>query len=320
MERFVEALASLELTTPLAFWASSVGLLLCIFIPRLRAKQGFALDLSYWKPAAPLDHPGKWLFYGLLAATSVLIALIAANPHITTKKNVIIYGRPVMLVVDVSGSMEYRGRPGKEGLSARERTQQVLDDLLKRNMDADLGLLLYSTENYIARSFAYKEALLKDTLENDDEISFIATGTRTAEALAKARTYFQKNEDTGQKAIVLISDLKTDLEAVMQLAEEVDRDALAGIKVYTIVTTGEEQWARKTETSQMAEERMTIIGMNDKTGIDRMCAEINAMESSPIRTEESLEQKSLIPYLVPPAAALVVLCLVLSETVYQKVC
>lgn len=319
MERLFGSLVSVDLATPLVFWIGSTLLLLCIFVP-FKQKTGLALDLGFWKSKVAIGDRKRWPFQVLLAAASLLMALVAADPEITTQKTAAIYGRPVMLVVDVSGSMEYKGIAGKGDLTAREKTQQVLKDLFDRHLDADLGLLIYSTESYIARSFASKESLLKDTIENDEEINFISTGTRTAEALAKARAYFQKNESTRQKAIILITDLKTDLQAVMELAEEVDRDALAGIKVYTIITDGEEQWSRKTESTQMANERMTIIGMSDKTRIDQMCAEINAMESSPIRNEESIEKKSLVPYLILPAIGMILLCLFLSETVYRKVC
>jgi hypothetical protein len=303
----------------LVFWVGSALVLLVIFLPGYKKKHGLAFDLGYWQPKVALNDKGRWLFTVLIALISILMVMILANPLVTIRQTVAIYGKPVMVVVDVSGSMEYKGRAGKEGLSAREKARIVFDDLLSRGVEADLGLLIYSTENYIARTFAYKDTLFRDTLENDEEIIFLATGTRTAEALAKARTFLLKNEDTQEKAIILVSDLEADLEGIMELTEEVDRNALAGIKIYTIITEGEEQWARSASSKQTAADGMLIIGMNDKTGIDQLCAEINAMESSPIRTEESLVKKSLVSNLIVPTLGLIVLCLAFSETTFRKI-
>jgi hypothetical protein len=319
VEGITGSITSFGLATPLVFWAGSVVFLLFLFVPGLKKKTGLAIDLGFWRSKVALRDKGRWLFSTLVALTTLLMTVIAAGPQVTVKKTDTIYGKPVMVVIDVSGSMEYKGLAGKEALTAREKARMVLNNLLSRGLEANLGLLIYSTENYVARTFTYKESLFKDTLENDAEINFISTGTRTAEALAKARTFLLKNEATQDKAIILVSDLETDLEAVMQMGEEVDRDVIAGIRVYTILTDGEDSLQKKSSTSQQGVEGMTMIGMNDTAGIDEICTQINAMQSSPIRTEESLVRVSLVPYLVPLAIGLILLCLALSETKYRRI-
>lgn len=318
MEELRKFVASSEFASPLYFWIGSALVLLLIFLPLFRKRRGLALDLTYWERRVEFKSKRVWVLSVLVAITSILMATVLANPQIVTKPSVAIYGKPVMAVIDISGSMEYRGRPGKEGLSNFEKARGVFDDILSRHVEADFGLLLYSTEHYIARYFAYKNELLKDTLENTDEISLITTGTRTAEALAKARGFFE-NVEAKDKAILLISDLQADIKAIMEMAEEMERDSLAGIKIYVITVEGEGQSAVDKGPSQSQMQVVRMVGMNDKYGIDQICEEIAAMESSPIIEEEILLRKSLVPFLIPPILGLITLCLVLSETRFTKI-
>jgi len=319
MENLNKFLASCEFDSPLRFWIGIALLLLFLFVPLFKRRRGLALDLGYWQKRVALRSRGGWVLPVLVVITSILMATVLTNPQIVTKQSVPIYGKPLMIVVDVSGSMEYTGDAGGDEPSTLEKARQVYYDILSRDLHADFGLLLYSTERYIARFFAYKEELLRDTLENDEELDFIATGTRTMEALAKARTFILENVQAKERAILLISDLEADPEAVLQMAEEMERDLLAGIKIYVIVTHRDNQGPRARPPSQPTIEGVTIVAMDDKAGIDRICAEISAMESSPIREEEILARKSLVPFLIPPILGLIGLCLTLSESWLRKI-
>ena len=184
MEELRRLVASSEFSSPLYFWIGSALVLLLIFLPLFRKRRGLALDLAYWGGRVEFKSRRVWVFSVVAAIASILMAMVLTNPQIATKTSVPVYGKPVMIVIDVSGSMEYRGRPGKEGLSSFEKARGVFDDLLSRDVDADFGLLLYSTEYYIARYFASDNELLEDTLHNEEEIGLMSTGTRTAEALS----------------------------------------------------------------------------------------------------------------------------------------
>ncbi len=200
----------------------------------------------------------------------------------------------------------------------RER-KKILALFFNDNISTDnYGLLLYSTESYIPRLFSVKEEMLRDTVENDEEVVFISTGTRTAEALAKARTFFLEHEDAQYKAIILITDLEVDVEAALQVAEELDRDVLAGIQVYVILTGRGTRRPAEQQARQLATDGVQVVDMNDKEGVDRICAQIAAMQSSPIREEEILSSRSLVPFLIVPTLGLMALCLVLSETCLRK--
>jgi hypothetical protein len=318
MEELSKVLSTFEIGSPLRAWIGGALALLIVFFPLFKKTRGMALDLGSWQRTIALQSKWRWTLPVLVAVATILMAVVMADPQVTTRESVPVYGKPVMVVIDVSGSMEYTGRAGTEGLSPLEKGRKVFYDLLGRNPEADFGLLLYSTERYVARYFAFRQELLTDTLENDQEVEFIATGTRTAEALARARTFLLENMDVDDRAIVLISDMEADAEAVLQTAEELERNALAGIKVYVIITKADRRRTRGEQGNPTPIDGVRMVEMDDRQGIDEICAEIAAMKSVPVREEETLVKKSLIPFLSPLTLGLITLSLALSETCLRK--
>ena len=263
----------------------------------------------------------------LVALSSILMVVALTDPEINTKDSRLIHGKPVMMVIDVSGSMGVEpGRYATEGEAPVDprtnfdKARGVFDDLVARWPDVDFAVLIYSTENYIARYFAYKNELLRDTLENRKEIDFISSGTRPVEALVRARTFLTDNVEGKDKAIVLISDLDVDFEALVGITEEMQKDLMAGIKVYLIlIGDGGQGGAYWNPRQSEVREGLKIVSMHDTAQIDQICAELSEMESSPLVEEEVLLKKSLIPFLGWPILGLCLLCLILSETRFRRV-
>lgn len=316
MEALSEFVASCDVSAPLYFWIGGALVLLLVRLPSFGKRRGLAIDLQYWKRQVAFKSKRALVVSIPVVLVSLFMTGALADPQFTANSTGSIYGKPVMIVLDVSGSMAYEGPQGKK-VSSFEKARGVFEDLIERRPDVSFGLLLYSTEHYIARHFLYKNELFEDTVKNKAEIDFISTGTRTDEALAKARQFLVDHVDDGaNKAIVLISDLEVDLEALLGIAEEVHRASLAGIKVY-VIAVAEQTYVG--QTAETAAEEIRIVYMNDSRGIDQICNEISEMQMSPIRNEQVVEKKSLIPFLVVPALAFIALCLILSETRFRTI-
>jgi hypothetical protein len=311
MEEFARFLASCEFATPLYFWIAGALVLLLIFFPWFRKKRGLAIDLQYWKRKVAFKSKRVWVLSLPVIIASVLMAGVLSNPQATTRPITYIYGYPVMIVIDVSGSMG----TGTNQRSGYEESLEVFNDLIARRSDINFSLLMFSAENYVARYFINKNELFRDTLENSVDIAYISMGTRINEGLEKARLFLTDNIKGEDKAIVLVSDLDVDSQMWSKTVEEMTRISLAGINLY-VITTGEEKQGAF-DIPQMP--GLKIVGVDDKNGIDNMCAEISAMKMSPIREEEGLSQKSLIPFLILPALGVIYICLVLGETRFRKI-
>lgn len=314
-------LPQFDLVSPWLLVAATAVSLLVSVLPRWGKRKGLALDLRFWQRRIELKSK-RLLVLGLLAtAASLLIAVALAEPRVMVKPSVSIYGKPVVAVVDVSGSMGSTPKAFVGGVESRdkrngyEKARDIFLDLIGRRPDVNFALLLYSTESYVARYFSYKNELLLDTVENKQEIEYISTGTRTAEALAKARQFLAKNVSGKDKAIVLISDLDADLAAMVATAEELEIESYAGIRTYVILITADD----KKPALPVQNQAFRIIEMNDAAGIDRMVQELAEMQSSPLREEAVVQKQSLIPYFALPALGLVAFALVLTETRLRKV-
>jgi hypothetical protein len=324
VEDLVRYLASTEFASPGWLWIAGPLALLLIFLPIRRKAAGLGADLVYWRPRLALKSPRLGVQSALVILATLLLAVALADPQVTVKPSVSIYGKPVMTVIDVSGSMEskVRRRASDTGpvdlRTSFEKARDIFHDLIARKPDVNFGLLLYSTESYVARLFSYKNELLRDTVENKEEVEYISTGTRTAAALGKARSFFAKTITGKEKAIVLITDLDADFEAMVEMAEEMERDLWAGIRIYVIIITGDKK-PSDYGIVQSQVEGITMVEMNDKLGIDEICAKLSEMPRSPIRQEEVLLRTSLIPFLAVPALVLIGLSLLLGETRWLKI-
>jgi hypothetical protein len=247
------------------------------------------------------------------------MAVAVADPQALTRRTVPIYGRPVLAVVDVSGSMGYVGARG-EDLSGFEKAREVLYEVLEGDLEADFGLLLFSSENYLARYFAPKRELLRDSLDVSEEVREISFGTEISSALAEARRFLAERSSAKDKALLLISDLQEGPAGTARTSEELERILKAGVKVYVVHmsqtalnTTPDEQAKRPIDLPGLQ-----IVDMTDHFGIARIRAEIARMASSPLREQTILTKTSLAPYLVPPLLALLTLSLILSETCFRR--
>ncbi len=326
-----------ELTRMLASWTftSLIGLslggalllLFTILRPRY-SREGLAFELGYWARQVDLRSRRAWIMTLLAVMITALLAAGLGAPKVTARERVSIYGKPVMTVVDVSGSMDYRARlrsttPGgpvqREERSNIEKARAIFQDVLSRDLGVHYGLLLYSTEHYIARHFAFKRALLRDTLENDEEITFISTGTRTADALGTARRYLTEHAASGDKAILLISDMQGDLEAMVAMAEEMENCQCAGIKLYAIVIGLDSERAIGRRTPPPQVDGVMMVEMNDQPGIEALCRELVAMRDSPVNSEETPVRKNVTPFLAAASLGLAMLCVGLSEGCWRRI-
>ena len=311
MEAIINFLGSLKFTHPMYFWIAGALVLLAILFPWAKKRAGLSIDPQYLRKKVTFKSKRYWMLLIPVVIVSVLVAGGLSDPQVIEKEVTYIYGYPVVLVVDVSGSMG----AGISQQTSYEESLEVFNNLIARRGNINFGLIIFSAEKYVARYFINKNELFQDTLDNKADIVEIANGTWPTQALVKAREFLTNNINGDGKAIVFISDLNVSGQEGINLTQEITRISLAGINLY-ILATGEEG-QRTAEIPQVS--GVKVIGMNDKGGIDLMCQEICAMQMSPIREEETETKKSLIPFLVLPAVLIIGLCLVLSETRFQKI-
>ncbi len=311
MGSLTDYIGSIEFAKPLYLWIAIGLIILLLFLPWFGEKRGLSLELGFWKKEVAFKSRRISALLIPVVLTLAIIAGASSYPGTEEKQITYIYGYPVMVVVDISGSMG----AGIDLHTGYEESIEVFSDLVDRRGDINFSLLLYSAENYIARYFVNKNELFRDTLENKDEIMQIANGTRPAEALLRARRFLAANIPRGEKTIVFISDLNVSGQAGIDITEEMTRVLMAGINLYVVVT-GEEE-LRSVEMPEIS--GWKIVEASDKNGVNQMCEEISSRTMSVVREDEKSTNKSMIPPFVISALVLIGFYLVLSETRFQKI-
>lgn len=317
MEDLIKTLVSIELASPLYFWLGAPLILLFIFSPVFRKTRKMRFDLGYWRKKVALFNRKLCLIPVLIVIISLLTVFILANPQILVEDITQIRGRPVMVVVDISGSTTARF---DRETTVSEKIRQVFNEITaNQDLGASFALLIYSDDSYIVRDFTSNAELLKDTLENTEEIRQISFGTKTAKALARASIFFKEFLPEAQdKNIVLITDLIDDLSEVGQ---EIQRCLADGIKVQVMVmqrSPAKAQEKIELLKANLGGEKINIVWAGDENSIDKINQEIANMESALIWEEKTLSRKSLVPALLPALLGLVVLSALVSETVFRK--
>lgn len=313
MEDLIRFLSSCELGSPRYFWIGS-ALLFLIFLPYWEKRdRGLQINLGYWKRKIKLRSKRNWILSLFIVIISFLMITALADPQIVSRQTVFIQGKPVMLVIDISGSMDIIP-PGEE-ISYYEKAKQVIEYILNWDVGTDFGILLYSTENYIARYFANKNELLRDTMENWGEVNYISAGTRTGSALENLRKFFFQKIEARDKAVIILSDLIEDfsLEGLVYVEEEMKKLRNMGVDIYVVVMAEEE------EIIKPSVEGVKYVNYYDDRGIDAILQEVAAMESSPLWQEVFTTRKSITPLLIITAILLISACIILSETHFRKI-
>lgn len=316
MGDLIRFLSSCELSSPRYFWIGS-ALLFLFFLPYWEKRdRGLRINLGYWERKIKLRSKRKWVLPLFIAITSFLMITALADPQIVSRQTVFIQGKPVMLVIDISGSMDVIP-PGEE-ISYYEKAKQVVEYILNWDVGTDFGILLYSTENYIARYFTNKNELLRDTMENWGEVNYISAGTRTGSALENLRNFFFQKIEARDKAIIILSDLIEDFstEGLVYVEEEMKKLRNMGVDIYVVVMAEEEE---EEEVIKPPVEGVKYVSYYDDRGIDAILQEVAAMESSPLWQEVFTTRKSIAPLLIITAILLISVCIILSETRFRKI-
>jgi hypothetical protein len=312
MEELVGFFGSLEFDAPAYLWVIGLLVPLAIFLPWFGKKKGLGIDLQFWGKNVAFKSKRILVLSIPVILASILIMGIMSNPHVISKQVTYIYGYPAMLVVDVSGSMGV----GYSATTPFGHSYTIFSDLISRRGDINFGLLIFSTENYIARYFINKDELFQDTLEQVKDIAWISIGTQVPQAMAKARQLLDEKIYGGDKTIILITDLDVPAGEWLRIVEEMTRITLNDIKIY-IITPGAALLTAKQSGKDFGP--IKAVSMEDKEAINQICNEITDTRMSVIREDETLVKKSLIPFLVLPSLFLIGLCLVLSETRFRKI-
>lgn len=211
-------------------------LLIWLLLPRVKLHLPYALKIPFFQQLAarvtdkPIKARGRPFFWLIIWS---LLDLAAAGPKwVGEPEPLERQGRNIMLVLDISGSMELpdmmlANRPASRLAVVK---QAALDFVRQRERD-HLGLILFGTRAYLQTPLTYDKEAVSDRIL-DATVGLAGQTTSIGDALGLAVKRLQ-NTPTQGRVIILLTDgvNNSGILSPLKAAELAKQD---NIKVYTI--------------------------------------------------------------------------------------
>ncbi|WP_372996903.1 vWA domain-containing protein [Marinobacter sp.] len=223
-------------------WPWVLVLVLVPLILKWRKPRGQSVDA----PVLPVGHwlsdlPGVsrrgnavplWQQVVLFLMWVLLVVALARPQHVGEQVQMPVSGRDLMLVVDISPSMDeqdmvLQGR----SINRLQAVKRVLDDFISRRQGDRLGLILFGTEPYVQAPLTFDLETVR-TLMREAGLGMAGRATAIGDAVGLA-TKRLRDRPQDQRVVVLLTDgANTAGEITPDKATEIA--SAASIRLYTI--------------------------------------------------------------------------------------
>lgn len=193
-------------------------ILLLAFLPLL-FRQSKGQSAAVKAPVLPMGHwltglPGvsrsgsatpRWQKVMLLLCWLLFVVALARPQHVGETVQVPVSGRDMLLVVDISPSMDERDMILQgHSINRLQAVKRVLDDFIRRRKGDRLGLLLFGTEPYIQAPLTFDLETVR-TLLFEAGIGMAGRATAIGDALGLAVKRL-RDRPQEQRVIILLTD------------------------------------------------------------------------------------------------------------------
>ncbi|MDX2345252.1 MAG: VWA domain-containing protein [Legionella sp.] len=225
-----------ELATPLALIALPLPFLIWLCLPRAKKTHQSTLKIPFFNLVSDVEtqtNPKQTSAFLWFCLIFTLTVFAASGPRwVGTPLPLKHEGHNMMLVLDISGSMEIRDRVQYGRPTTRlQLVKQAAEDFVKNRSDSQIGLILFGSRAYLQTPLTKDHATVLMRL-NDATVGLAGKTTSIGDALGLAVKHMQHVPKKGRVVILLTdgannSGMMLPLKAA-QLAKAAD------IKVYTI--------------------------------------------------------------------------------------
>jgi Ca-activated chloride channel family protein len=227
----------LTLAWPWALAALPLPLLLRWLLPPARGLQGRALRLPIGLPLAGMAGPPpqqvRRLRLLLAVAAWLLLVFAAARPQLLGPPAALpLSGRDLMLVVDVSGSMEQTdfelaGQPA----SRLAVVKQAARGFIERRVQDRIGLILFASQPYVQTPLTYDRNAVAQMLQ-EAVVGLAGRDTAIGDAIGLA-TKRLRDQPEDNRVIVLLTDGDNTVGR-LQPMQAAGLAARSGVRIYSI--------------------------------------------------------------------------------------
>ncbi len=275
-------------------FGSPFFLVLLLLIPcflwcKQYSKTYYFPKLKWIKKQSPLLSWEPWL--KILLYSLMIFAL--AKPFVyDASSNQYKKGRDLILTIDASGSMAQSGFDEKERFKNKyETTLELSRAFREKRFDDNMGVVVFGTFAYTASPLTYDLESLSYLLEMTT-VGLAGESTAIGDALMQSIRTLSYGE-AKNKAIILLTDGYHNAGRTSPKEAVVKAKAL-GIKIYTIGIGKKSDYDVALLETIAKESAAKSYAASSASELAKVYEEIDALEPSPIRSENYLNQKVLI--------------------------
>lgn len=263
-----------------------------------------------------------------ISAMSLLAAALA-RPQTYKTENLEVEGIDIMIVMDLSRSMEERDIP-RTRLDAGQRT---IRRFLRNRTNDRIGLVVFAREAMLRSPLTLDYGALDEIVSNLRIGDVPEMGTAVGDALGLALASLRRS-DAASKVVVLLSDGESNISMEMDPGEAKRASMLMGVRVFTILmgraadaaggtTRGpaNKQYAVNPELlQQIARETGGLFfGAADGEALETAFAQVRAtLDKSRRRIAGKLPDRELFHWFAVPALVLLLLELLMAMTRWRR--
>ena len=199
----------------------------------------YSLGNALKKNGISVSHVYKKVFYALRVLVLLLLALAIAKPQIVdSRSKVPVSGIDIVLVLDVSGSMQFRDYDDDERSRFEVAKVEASRFIEKRTNDA-LGLVLFGKDTVSRCPITFDKELLQKVVEElklgviDSDGTMLITGIVTAANRLK-------HSHAKSKVMIVLTDGEPS-EGDMDSSVGIEVAKKLGIKIYTVGIGSEQE-------------------------------------------------------------------------------
>ena len=259
-----------------------------IYFPHLHALMGSGRSHSRL-----LD----WLkWFGIVSLLFALSSPVTTRAYKETQK----HGRDIMLVIDSSGSMRQRGfDPNHPFKSKFDAVKEVVSDFVKQRKDDRLGLINFADAAFVASPLTFEHDFLKSVIAMQ-RLGLAGQKTAINDALVQTYNILGKSDAKTKIAILLTDGEDTASRITADQALKLVHDGT--IRLYTIGIGTRHDFNGPYLEALAKAGKGRFFAASDRTALQRIYAQIDAMETSKIKNKHIVQYTYY--YLYPLLAAI----------------
>lgn len=227
----------LNLAYPWLLLLTVIPLLLYWWRSHRQAVDAPVLPMGHWLSDLPgVSHRGNatplWRQLLLLLGWCLLILALARPQHVGEQVQLPVTGRDLMLLVDISPSMDEQDMVVQgRSINRLQAVKVVLDDFITRRQGDRLGLILFGTEPYVQAPLTFDLKTVK-TLLTEAGLGMAGRATAIGDAVGLSIKRLRDRPQDQRVAILLTDGANTAGEITPDKATEIAK--AAGVRLYTI--------------------------------------------------------------------------------------